>query len=327
MICHRLLSFLVLFSVQYDGGNCLENAIGTGILISGGTGPEDPNRSVEVVVPATGQFCSFPDHPDDYRYYHTMDSLYICGGKRSNCLHFFEGEWSLYFEMEDSFEGHSSWETDLGILLLGGAIWGRSSKFVPTNGEESGPSIELAHKSRYACAMPDLTSDSAILTGGSVGESYVARYDLNGFVEALPSMLVARQHHGCGSYLRPDGTQVYMVAGGNARNGFDYSLTASTEMLTSGADTWVLATPLPTARSGLKGVSVDNRVYMTGGGSYTDEDDSDIVYDDILEWQDEEQAWAAKYTSMQYSRENHAVTRIHMDNPAMQYCTGHLQAD
>ena len=53
--------------------------------------------------------------------------------------------------------------------------------------------------------MQDLTSDSVILAGGSVGEAYVARYDLDGFVENLPSMLVARQDHGCGSYLRPDG--------------------------------------------------------------------------------------------------------------------------
>lgn len=37
---------------------------------------------------------------------------------------------------------------------------------------------------------------------------YVARYDLNGFVEDLPSMLVARQYHACGSHLRPDGTEV-----------------------------------------------------------------------------------------------------------------------
>ena len=118
-----------------------------GILISGGTGPEDPIRSVEVVVPSTGQFCSLPDLPDDHRYYHTMDSLYICGGKRGNCLHFLDGEWSLYYEMEDFYEGHSSWETDQGILLLGGKF-GTSSEFVPTTGEEGGPAFGMAHKSR-----------------------------------------------------------------------------------------------------------------------------------------------------------------------------------
>ena len=63
--------------------------------------------------------------------------------------------------------------------------------------------------------MQDLTSDSVILAGGSVGEAYVARYDLDGFVENLPSMLVARQDHGCGSYLRPDGAQVRLLFSGS----------------------------------------------------------------------------------------------------------------
>ena len=55
-----------------------------------------------------------------------------------------------------------------------------------------------------------------------------------------------------------------MVAGGNARDGFDYSVTASVEVLILGADTWTMATPLPSARLGLRGVTVDNKVFMTG---------------------------------------------------------------
>ena len=36
----------------------------------------------------------------------------------------------------------------------------------------------------------------------------VSSYDLLGFVEDLPSLLVGRYGHGCGSYMRGDGTQV-----------------------------------------------------------------------------------------------------------------------
>merc|ERR1719187_1013334 len=97
---------------------CFEAGAGAGIMVSGGFG--DGQESVEIVVPATGQFCSLPNLPDEYRYYHTMNGFYLCGGKRSNCLVLSEGEWNKYYEMEESFEGHSSWETDSGIFLLGG---------------------------------------------------------------------------------------------------------------------------------------------------------------------------------------------------------------
>jgi len=309
-----------LFSCKYDVGNCFENVGWNGILISGGDGPDDPVTTVEVNVPSTGQFCSFPDLPDESRYYHTMDGLFICGGKVGNCLQFSEGAWSTFYTLEGSYEGHSQWPVEEGIVLLGGGIWGKNTEFVPTVGDVEGATLfPLVYESRYACAIKDdYQMNSVILTGGSVGENYVARYDKKGFVQNLPSMLVARQHHGCGSFFRPNGDLVYMVAGGNARNGFDYSVTASTEMLTLGADTWVLATPLPSPRLGLRGVNLDNTVFMTGGMN----SDSDAYHYEILQWDDEEQAWVEKWTDMQYARANHAVTTIRLDDEAMKFCTG-----
>ena len=57
--------------------------------------------------------------------------------------------------------------------------------------------------------------------------------------------------------------KVLLVAGGgNFRN--QRTAMTSTEVFTPGSDTWTLATPLPQARSGLAGVTVDNRLYMTG---------------------------------------------------------------
>ena len=59
--------------------------------------------------------------------------------------------------------------------------------------------------------MQDLTSDSVILTGGEYSDRMVSRYDLQGFVEDLPQLVQGRYGHGCGSYLRGDGTQVSVV--------------------------------------------------------------------------------------------------------------------
>ena len=55
--------------------------------------------------------------------------------------------------------------------------------------------------------------------------------------------------------------KVLLVAGGADQRA---STSTSTEVLTPGSDTWTLATPLPKARSSLAGVTIDNRLYMTG---------------------------------------------------------------
>ena len=59
-----------------------------------------------------------------------------------------------------------------------------------------------------ACAIPDIITDSVFITGGYYSLQMVSRYDLLGWVEDLPQLIEARQYHGCGSYLRVDGTQV-----------------------------------------------------------------------------------------------------------------------
>ena len=61
---------------------------------------------------------------------------------------------------------------------------------------------------RYACAIPDLESDSVFFTGGVNTKQVVSRYDILGFVNDLPEMIEGRSSHGCASYRRQDGTQV-----------------------------------------------------------------------------------------------------------------------
>ena len=54
--------------------------------------------------------------------------------------------------------------------------------------------------------------------------------------------------------------QVYIISGGS--DGFN-SL-SSTEILTVGSSEWVEAGALPSARSGLSGVTIDNQFYVLG---------------------------------------------------------------
>ena len=63
--------------------------------------------------------------------------------------------------------------------------------------------------------MADLTSPTLIITGGQYTMETISRYGTLGFIEDLPSLLVGRYGHGCGSYLREaDGTQVRVLGRG-----------------------------------------------------------------------------------------------------------------
>ena len=63
-------------------------------------------------------------------------------------------------------------------------------------------------------------------------------------------------------------SKVYLVTGGTSQPDWTSTLT-STSLLTEGSSAWVLAAPLPSARSGLRAVTVPlsdggHRVIVTG---------------------------------------------------------------
>ena len=63
--------------------------------------------------------------------------------------------------------------------------------------------------SSFACAIPDLVAtDTVVITGGWYNRQVVVRYDKLGHARDLPQLIVKRYWHGCGAYLRLDGTQV-----------------------------------------------------------------------------------------------------------------------
>ena len=146
-----------------------------------------------------------------------------------------------------------------------------------------------------ACSIPD--GASVLVTGGSrdleeyayyydggIGSSKVRRYNLEGWVEDLPDLTVGRRMHGCAAFtmeeeqvkrssLRierrklPFILQIYLVVGGCSLIDVGISCheagyLSSSEIYRRGQ--WVTAGPLPVAVAGVRGVALDNTVFMTG---------------------------------------------------------------
>ena len=160
-----------------------------------------------------------------------MDGMTICGGmftgNGNTCITFSSGQWVNSHTLTEDRSEHCSWSTSDGIMLLGGSMWdSQTTTETVRQGEvDSQAGFTLQYRTAYcyfliryrqhfllifshACSIHDVTTDTLIITGGNETKKYVTRYDLLGFVEDLPSLNNGRYAHGCGAYLREDGTQV-----------------------------------------------------------------------------------------------------------------------
>ena len=63
-------------------------------------------------------------------------------------------------------------------------------------------------------------------------------------------------------------SKVLLVAGGDSGAWIDSKL-SSTEVLTADSSAWTVTNPLPRALTGLKGLNLGGRIYMTGKSSTT----------------------------------------------------------
>ena len=94
----------------------------------------------------------------------------------------------------------------------------------------------------------------------SLGKSKVSRYNMNGWVEDLDDLLSPRYGHACTRYL-DQGVFVNLVCGGFDSVGEKFS---SCEINLDGDNSWSYAFPLPEQIWFLRGITIDNRVLMTG---------------------------------------------------------------
>jgi len=127
---------------------------------------------------------------------------------------------------------------------------------------------------------------------------------MTGWVKDLPDLNTARFSHGCGHYYDENNDLNFLVTGG-----FDNTITdrwgafASTETLNVDAGgSWKYVGPLPTARHSLKGITINNQLYMTGG--FYASAIADILKYDILNHK-----WI-KTGNMYSGRRSHSLTLL-----------------
>jgi len=261
------------------------------MIMSGGT-------SVELFIPSLNKTCRLPDN--ERRYGHTVDGLLLCGGGRTadTCVTLTEGKWT---ESHTNIRRWCATSVRFGstLYLIGGKSERTTDIVDMSQGGEARPGFELQHDTWWSCAARDLKQDGFIITGGyiddelietgvdlsTVGSKRVHQYNLDGFVKFLPDMNIGRTYHGCGSYLRDDGEQVFMVVGGG--HGKRGPAIESTEALQGlDAKSWTMMTPLPSPMKLPGMVNLGNKLYVAGG-----DDGNRACSNDILTWDHTRSSW------------------------------------
>ena len=183
-----------------------------GFLFHGWHGPK---RTSGIYIPETNTMCNLPDVPEERRSF-TVNGHTVCGGMvneevQNNCKAFntTTGQWETSATFRPARYHHCSWLSSQGLYLMGGIETESSTTLIHNTGDyEEG--FQLRNPFREACAISDPDTDTVIITGGWYGVylSFVTRYNVDGFDEKLPTINVARNGHGCSSYLDSEGHKV-----------------------------------------------------------------------------------------------------------------------
>ena len=118
--------------------------------------------------------------------------------------------------------------------------------------------------------------------------------------------------------------QVYLVTGG-----WDNSGLSSTETLVERDGAWISAGELPVAMDGLKGVSLNNNIFMTGNiivhkllvkktPDITGGSDGSSYRDSVLRFKPDDGTWD-EVGKMQHGRVNHGASLVNVDD-VINYC-------
>jgi len=252
----------------------------TRLIFSGGNGGY---QSVYVFNPYTKESCQLPSLGYNYGW-HTQDGAIICGnqqrGDTKSCVTFSAGSWVVTHQlMLGPREGHMSWVSDQGIVLMGGEFGkGDRTEIVPVAGGTSQEHFRLKYDTRYACTITDNQKGTVVLIGGQSTRNFVTEYNHSGFVQDLATLNVGRKNPGCGAYYE-NGKKIWIVTGGDR--------ISSTEILREGEFKWTKldsSSDLPKVmRAGSSSTVMDNVVYVSGGC---------CSYDDtIWAWEPIEMKW------------------------------------
>jgi len=284
-----------------------------GILITGGS---DSPTSVELFLPGADQSCQLPQI-SGIRDNHSQCGKIVCGGDdyyaRDDCVQMNEqGQWSEIGTTVEYRTDHICWSINGEILLMGGSYDEQSTENLNLESGVGQSGYRLQYPSRGACLIQDDLTLSAIVTAREA----VSRYDQNGWIEDLPSMQQLRNWHGCGSYTSNEGEQVLIVAGGWDTPNFN--ILDSVEMLTMGSSAWVFTNPLPRDLVYNRIISMDNTLFMLGGGNRAP---NGVLqpFSDIWTWNSEENKWE-KVGDMLLARLSHAASVIEVSESLLSNC-------
>jgi len=267
------------------------------ILVVGGF-PSDSLRSVEAITTDGTPLCTLPDLPDK-RCSHTIENHITCGGSytQSSCLHYVAGKWTKYgCDLKFKRYAHVSWRREDGeVMLIGGANSKKTSEVVSSSGHQNGFNVQ--HEVYTSCAIK--LDDHLIITGGYPFVTTVSKYGKNGFMMDLASMNTGRRDHACGHYYSVTNELMYLVTGGYNGNCNNNCNTISTEVMSASGTNWYYVGNLPRPTRGLKGMSINNQIFVTGGymGEYLKT---------ILRFNPASNEWE-KSGEMKFARRYHAV--------------------
>jgi len=284
-----------------------------GFLFSGW----QPTRTSRIYIPETNTMCELPQVPEERRSYSAIGQT-VCGGiindqVQNTCkaLNTTTGQWETSATFQPPRWRHCSWLSSKGLYLMGGIGTERTTTLIhnSTNFEEG---FQLKNPFREACAFSDPDTDTVITTGGWWQGDYLAfvtRYNVDGFVEELPQINIARNEHGCSSYLDSEGNKVFIIYGG-------YTSRTTTETITLDVDSaWTLletSSNPPTGGFGIITATLKNEVYAFG-----DE------FEHIQKWDSQSRSWNNSFDmtiGFEGSR-SYAAHTVIINEDILQWCT------
>jgi len=267
------------------------------ILIAGGLPEPNVNNSVQVLNHDGTYMCDLPDIPGPYgRYGATMDGNILCGGRsnggpldlRRNCI-FYNGSTGLFSDPADILD-HDRWHSTswgrpdppsyVDSSHIFGSYYSYTSEIAYEIGSTPGQTYSPGNYGQCSIQFEDYV----VIIGGRLGAlpDVVKIFDGSPQV-SLPSLNQGRGYAGCGFYN--DGSNlVYLVTGGSDGDCLD-----STEMSIN-EGSWSLlsgTSNLPSARIGLRGVSLNNEIFMIGGWNFCD----GTAVGEVLQWDKTTMMW------------------------------------
>jgi len=301
------------------------------LVVAGG----NPDKTAVQVFHHGQHECHLPRLPDNRRF-HTLDTvdgvLTVCGGindvmgdwgRTLPCLKFVKGSWQEVEAPLMSRLEHFSWVTSQGLMLLGGTSEEDKDESTATTelvmATGSNPGVLIGWKFNLTrvlgsvCAITEqatlvvtggLAWDVNSSPGGLQAYPFVTRYNEAGEARELAQLNNGRGGHGCG-LIDIGGKKALVVAGGlgSPLPGHKWGLPLdSTELLWEDSNMWEMVGPLPSARMGLTGASLDGQLFMLGGS----EGDRAPKVKEILTFDPKTKAWKKIQTIA--GVDNHALT-------------------